>query len=328
MLIEQSESDVRVPNLRFDQIEQHAISPFTKLYLQYTLVQKLSSKFGRLNAPKSPAEVFQILDTIEGWTSSLPPELALLAPDTSKDLTHPWIPVQRAQLHCFLQEVKFTPTRSFMIRSTSSPETHEDGVLRKLGATAALESIESALHFLRVLRGVRTRYHFVIFVLFDTAAAICSALIHDRAKSLPSRCRLLQAIVLANRGLEQLPYLNVSAFGATRLLKWLSSRIPLGNDEKLLLQSMHESNEGHSDAPASVSGAHPSQIPTPRSEFQPANTLTSALIDETASIGADDGLFMGHASNDADWEAMLDIDLGSIHLIWDYSSLELINTMH
>lgn len=325
MLIEQSESDLRIPNLRFDQIDEGAVSPFAKLYHQYVLVHKLASKFGRLNATKTPAEVFEILDVIKGWKSSISPELALLGPDTSKDLDHPWIPAQRAQLHCFVQEVKFTPTKPFMIRPISHTDPHEYGVLRQLAVTAALETIESALHFLRILRGVRTRYHFVIFVLFDTAAAICSALIHDRERSLPSRRRLLQTVVLAIRGLEQLPFINVSASGATRLLKWLSSRIPLEEDEKLFLHLVHKPNKGNPDI--SASRIHLDQVPTPASERQPVDSSAFDAVDETQLVEAHSDIFMGYASDEANWEAMLDIDLGSINQIWDYSSLDLPGTM-
>jgi hypothetical protein len=329
MLIEQRESDLRIPNLRFDQIDEGAVSPFAKLYHQYVLVHKLASKFGRLNATKMPAEVFEILDVIKGWTSSISPELTLLGPDTSKDLEHPWIPAQRAQLHCFVQEVKLTPTKPFMIRPISHTDPHEYGVLRQLAVTAAMETIESALHFLRILRGVRTRYHFVMFVLFDTAAAICSALIHDGEKSLPSRHRLLQTVVLAIRGLEQLPIINVSASGATRLLKWLSSRIPLAEDEKLFLRAMHNSSEGMSDTSASASGFqdHLDQVSTPASR-QPVDSSAFDAVDQTQLVEAHSDIFMGYASNEADWEAMLDIDLGSINQIWDYSSLDLPGTMH
>lgn len=324
MIIDQRVAELKHPNLKFDQIEEGAISPFSNKFTQYTLVHRLASQFDRLSSPKDPAQVLEIQHAIDAWAAELPAELARSNPDISKDSTYPWIPLQRSQLHSFVQMVRFTPVRQFILQPISHMSASDRHEMRPKAVTAALNCVESALHLLHILPGVQTRFHFVLFVLFDTTAAICSAVIQDHAekKDLPQRERLLRTIALAIDGLETLPPANDSTIGAVNFLKWLVARMPVSAEEAPLLHRR--------SAPSSVGRGSRAEEMVSLSLLAPRAAISalngSAPLQSARSQNAE--VTGSTPDNTADWETMLDMDLGVMDEIWDYTSLNLPEDMN
>ena len=323
MLVEQKMSDVKIPNLKLDQIEGSTLSPFSNTYYQYTLVQELAVSFGRLNVPKDCRQILEVQGIITAWILTLPEELSLENPDLSKDLAYPWVVAQRKQLHCFVHMIRFTVTRPLILRPSMDASHAERRILRQSAVIDALNCINSALALLRALPPLRTRYHFVSFVLFDTAAAISSAIIKDSERSLPSREQLLQAIGSAIVALGNIPATNDSIPGAVKLLQFLSSQMPISTEESihlpedLLGRKPNQRRESNDHKSASGMTLSSSATPNQLKQFDTESVTENGAADHILTQGDND------LENSVDPFGISDIDLGTFDQIWDNSSLNL-----
>lgn len=323
MLVEQKMSDLKTPNLKLDQIEGGTLSPFSNMYHQYTLVQELAVRFGRLNAPKDCSQISEIQKLITIWTLTLPKELAFENPDLSKDLAHPWIVAQRNQLHCFVYMIRFMATRPLILRPSTDSDHAEQRMLRQSAVMDSLNCINSALVLLRALPPLRTRYHFVSFALFDTAAAMCSAIIQDRGRDLPSREQILQAIGSAIVALGTIPATNDSVAGAVKLLQLLSFKMPISANEsthlpkQLLCRSPNQRREWD---------LHDPRLGIPPNTSSTMNLVTTFDIESETENGASEHILTqgDNAPVDSvDPYGISDIDIGTFNQVWDYTSLNL-----
>lgn len=330
-LTDDREQDLRTPNLEIDRPSDGALSPFANTYEQYRLAHILVAEFGSLAVTDQEGRASCADAAVMRWASELPAELRLQQADISHDAAYPWIPTQRAQLHCFVQMTRFTPLKSFLIRPLQGKGSTTLSSIQKSAVTVALSCMGSALDLVKTIKPNRTRYHFVAFVLFDTAATICSALIHDRERTLAPRDDLLRAIVLAIDALDKYRMLNDSMRGACTLLKRLTSKLPLSSEEADKLQHfLHDRVNGE--------GASQNLMESPSHELSQTCTKSGSVMTTPSMEGnrapmSDQALDSHNESEqpldptvdgEVDWEALLNVDLGPISEIWDPSQLDLI----
>lgn len=329
MLTDDRDQSLRVPNLALDQSTDGSVSPFTNVFEQYKLVHMLSTDFGPLVKNQSVDQALRVDAAIMQWASKLPAEFRLLQPDTSHDVTNPWIPVQRIQLHCFVQMTRLTPMKGFLISPPSNIDSSSRQSIQQLAVSVALECIASAVRLFRSINPLRTRYHFVAFVCFDTAATICSAIIHDHQRNLPERDNLLEAVTLAIDTLDMCPMSRDSTAGPCRLLKQLVGKLSFSSGS---LSTLRHSQRDHIDN--EVQWHHVVDRPTDHQSYDSmgheANMLVEAMPGSSHAISDEvlkynDDRTSTFDLSSVDWDSLFDVDLGPISQIWDSSTLSLVN---
>ena len=202
MLIDRADCEAQQPSLT---LEPYPTSPLLHIRLQSVLVQRIFKRFGPPKNIQTMADIKDYTDILETWMEEFPPEFHFENPDTSHEAEYPWIALHRHYLHTTALSMSLGPLRSFMVKEITQTETptievnfRSDGVHYALGLMGAVH---------RFFEYVWTRdstFHFVPFCIFDTAALLCSAIMHDKDGTIPRRQEILSAIELALDSLKRL----------------------------------------------------------------------------------------------------------------------------
>lgn len=322
------------PNPAVDDHGKGQLSPIVNLKEQFKLVQVLSLRFGRLADLKDVDHVRGVVYAVDQWIDELPEELSMQGCDRSQDEQYPWLPCQRTSLHCFARMAQLTPLKQMLTTSpTSKPELGGENLdLRHLTARLCIECIESGLSLCHLLRPFRGSFHFVVFVLFDTATFICSALLSDSNKTLPQRSCLLRKANDALAALEALAAQTRSARHASEVLRWLLER----------LDHLHK-GDGFVDVRPTMAPAEERSTPTsaPDGSFQqkgssaasakhslhiPAAASYANVVDNSGeSIPSSSTLEQSWSNSPQCWNFQnpTDSDMGGLECIWDWETLGL-----
>ena len=329
------------PDPSVDVCEPGQPSPVSNLCEQFKLVRSLSSRFGRLSEITAPVEVREAVDLVDMWMAALPAELQVEGADRSQDEAYPWLPFQRALLHTFAQMARLTPLKKSLVHLATRSEANG---LRDLAATSSISCVDAALKLQTIMQPVKSPFHFVIFALFDTAAFICSALLHDRESRLPQRSLLLQKAQEVFAALEGMAGQSKAARGSMGILAWF-----LGRLEGL------EGAKGDSDVPAGevngtrlkarseTSSSRVVNLPTPQSSIHGSAGPASEVDQRSLQGLRDDGDCGGDtlisqdpkiensfdeaadlswlSSGDFGFEDLVDVDIGGMESIWDWEAL-------
>lgn len=145
-----------------------------------------------------------IKSDIETWMHSLPPAYREKDPDTQWDENYIYVPLQRRQLHAIGYMMMFLPFKSFLARTFDSKSSSTDRARRNSAIGIALHLMKSSHRLFDQVFPINAKFHLVTFLIFDTAAFLCSAIIHDKDRSLPQRDEVLRAISLACSLISQL----------------------------------------------------------------------------------------------------------------------------
>lgn len=316
LLIDTAEDRFHSPNLAVDQPADGAPSPFANTFNQYKLVHMLRTRFGRLGRRTDPEHVEGVLLAISEWTTELPSELAWEGPHEQWDGKHPWIVLQRLQLHVFVAMVRLTPLKRYLLYPDVSSSIHTN--LRQQAMRCAIDCINAATELLTVITPARTRFHFVTFALFDTTTLIISAVLHDTVGDFKNEKEVLDACSLAMCAMQNTSKLTVFAKSASSILKGLISKLPTywthrlqscglesGEELKYLTES-DQFNEQASNSDASSTPKAAESLET----SPPAAAQTMTPPSELLS------------------EGFGEFDLNGIEQIWDWQALDfgLVNT--
>ena len=198
-------------------------SPFSHISLQCQLCLDLTAAMDGVKNEIIPLRVVvKLRDTVGKWLRDLPPVYALMDPVTKWDAANSWIVFQRRYLHMFGYMSVFHPLKPYLTMDSSQPIDGDEMKLREAGVAAALKLMVVAEKFYQHLYPTAPRFHYAVFCIFDTATVLYSAFIHDKARNLPQRDRLLQ---LVKKSLEMLEELNTLSGTTTILSKTLRSWI-------------------------------------------------------------------------------------------------------
>ncbi|KAI2824310.1 transcriptional regulator family: Fungal Specific TF [Aspergillus niger] len=323
-IINSSCCSLELPNLRLEtpNTEANTPSPVTSISLQCQLGQRISTIPGVMSGILLPNQAIAIQQEVTRWTETFPPIFHLTAPDTTYDHTHTYIPMQRHQLHALAHMVTFMPLKPCL---TINPTTHTPNLEKSLQPTAvscALNLMLSAQQLLSHLLPANGKFHFAPFLMFDTAAYLCSALIHDKHRDLPQRDKVLECISLALSTLKDVA--RTAKTGATcyAVLAKIVGNIPLSAQEREVIWAQRS----------------------------PATTSTTDIIDDAGRSSSDDNITsqqdngmvssvpggLGSSGITPDMHASagglgldgipsmdLDLDLSDLNQIWDWDNLGL-----
>lgn len=196
------------------------------------LIENIGDDVGRL----PPSEALNHRDQIMDWMDSFPPAYRATDTDTQFDIAYPYVPLQRLQLHATVYGMMLHPLRHYLTRYRPSSATTEEVKLYAAAVSAALSLIEALRNFFNFIYPRYTKFHSISCALFDTAAFLCCALVHDdRQSQLPQRQAIVHSIKDTLDVLRQIHTSLNSKTAVYPVLRGLLSKVPFTADEIITL---------------------------------------------------------------------------------------------
>ncbi|KAF2742459.1 hypothetical protein M011DRAFT_267128 [Sporormia fimetaria CBS 119925] len=315
--IDQAKSDFVFPNLRLDSAsEQSPYSPFAHMSLQAMFSRMLSNSIGDTSklANLSGDQIQGLEAVCEQFAAELPPVYALDAPDRSLDKAHSHYVYQRGQIHIVFYLVRLRFYRPYLTRATRNAV---ESSFRDKGVDIGLKLVGvcSEVHDKEI--PIRTKFHIVVYAIFDTAIFLCSALIHDTEKTLRNRPEVISAIDMALRMLHQISLTTKIAASSYSFLLKINKDIPElshgGPSQKRMKATLDPKPATSSVAPVHVgSEGSPATPALLHGDVLAPITLANSTFSDFDQFLLDDFL---------DSSAML--DFGSLDDTWGWDSLSL-----
>lgn len=225
MLIDRAECDVGLPSLTF---EDYPASPMLHLKLQAELVGLIFKRFGPPKILDDPNDIQDYQVIMEAFMKTFPPEYAMDHPNTTTKNALPWIALHRHYMHTCTLAIALGPFRGYMAKSMTKNHTPAIELkFRQDGVNYALQLMDAVHRFFEYVWTRDTTFHFVPFCIFDTAALLCSAILHDEDGSIPQREEITDAIARAYATLRKLRTATATAKAPYDVLRRLIKKLPL-----------------------------------------------------------------------------------------------------
>jgi hypothetical protein len=151
-------------------------------------------------------------------------------------------------------------------------------------------------------------FHTAIYTIFDTAATLCSGILHDTEASLVQRTQIIGAIGRAVSTMKWLSETSRTSAAAYSALSRLTQRLSLSGNEQIAFK-LGLSVKPLTLGPQAVSGA---QVPMSPDVYDYDATALSSL---PGLLGG------GHHVYDLSSEPLDEVELGSLAEIWSWESL-------
>jgi hypothetical protein len=286
-------------------------------------------KIGEIDGPFSPEQVLAYEREVEDWFSSFPPAYSITEPDTSWDKEHPYIVLQRRQLHATAYMIKLGPLKPYITKIVNGITPEIDQAFQSIGVDCCLKLMEASQRIFDLIFPISAKFHLVIFCIFDTAAILCSALIHDKARSLPQRHQVVKAIETALTMLEQFSLITNTGAMSYKIISTLVAGLPLSSQERQVLSSIPPLRQPeHPNQPlpetmvASDSFSDSTSSNTNMTTFPSTEITEPAAYTYTPTVGnwhfPQDPTFQSTSLSDLDG-----IDFGELSQVWDWENLNL-----
>ena len=225
MLIDRSECDVGLPSLDF---EEYPVSPMLHLKLQAELVGLIFKRFGPPKILDDPNDIEDYQVIMEDFMKIFPPEYAMNHPNTTTNNALPWIALHRHYMHTCTLAIALGPFRTYMAKTMTKRDTPAVELkFRQYGVNYALKLMDAVHRFFEYVWTRDTTFHFVPFCIFDTAALLCSAILHDEDSSMPQRGEITDAIAKAFNTLRRLRTATATAKAPYDVLRRLIKKLPV-----------------------------------------------------------------------------------------------------
>ncbi|KAG6244754.1 hypothetical protein E4U24_004826 [Claviceps purpurea] len=223
MIIDRSDCDVGLPNLT---LEGYSPSPLLHIKLQSELIGRISKRFHNAKEVVRPSDVQTYQTIVETWMREFPAPYDLFNPDKSNDESRPWIVLHRHNLHNIALSMLLEPFRRYLAKPLSKNSPADELTIRSDGINYALRLMMSLHEFFDHVYPRDAKFHFVLFCIFDTAAVLCSALMHDQDCSIPRQHEVFCAIDKAVAMLKRLNTVTKTARTSYEVLVKVAQRIP------------------------------------------------------------------------------------------------------
>jgi hypothetical protein len=255
---------------------------------------------------------------IQNWLAALPPAYRIPNSDTQWDEEYPYVALHRRQMHVTGYMVMLLPFKASLVKSFDSESPKEEQEHRRAAVDVSLELIKLSHTLFGYVFPVNAKFHLVTFVLLDTAAFLCSAVIHDKNRSLP-RCEdVIQAIGLACSLMKQLAEVTKIGAACYPVLMRLANSLPRHLNQT---SQLDDARTGIVDGESDIGGLH-SKLFT-LNDAMPMNSLSN--LDSTSSevfIPASFNYPM-ETMNFTGVNEVPNIDVGPMDQIWDWQDLDL-----
>ncbi|TQV99005.1 Fungal specific transcription factor [Cordyceps javanica] len=221
-LIDRSECKVSLPALT---LESYSPSPLLHMKLQSQVIGELASRFGSPREVTSPAQIDQYTRVIIDWMQGFPSVYSLQNPDTSIDSKYTWVTLHRHYLHTMAYSMLLDPIRAYMARRMTVNSPPNDLRIRDEGITYTMKLMSALSSFFEFLYPRDARFHWALFSIFDTAAVLCSVILHDEDRCISRRQEIIMAIESARSMLARLAAETRTAKTSYEILSKLAKRI-------------------------------------------------------------------------------------------------------
>ncbi|KAM0439355.1 hypothetical protein ACHAQK_006465 [Fusarium lateritium] len=202
-------------------------SPMLHLKLQSELVSLIFKRFGPPSVLQNPDDIRDYQAILQEFMKTLPAEYALDHPNTPTNEDLPWIALHRHYMHTCTLAIALGPFRGYMAKTmTEASSTSIDLEFRQTGIDYALRLMDAVHRFFEYVWTRDTTFHFVPFCIFDTAALLCSVIIHAEDGNVPRRQEVTGAIGRAFATLRKLRTATNTAKAPYDVLRRLIKKLP------------------------------------------------------------------------------------------------------
>ncbi|KAJ0416074.1 fungal-specific transcription factor domain-containing protein [Aspergillus carlsbadensis] len=289
-----------------------APSPMAHMVLQCQLGLAILNIPGAVSGELSATQAMSIQEQTEKWLDSFPPAYSILNPNTQWDIKFPFVKLQRLQLYVIGYMMLLMPLKECLTKHLSLQSSSIAKGLRETAIDNALKLLAACDDLSRHMFPLNAKFHFAPFLMFDTAALLCSAILHDKEKSLPRREEILKAISKTLNDLSRLSERAKTGMICYKILK------------KLVVCLPREARSTESKTPQSSIDAPPTLPDMPGiadpmlccpttdlsnsfdSEVFPPGSLNSTSLDDLGGLGN-----------------LCNVDLGELGQIWDWQDLDI-----
>ncbi|KAL4959613.1 uncharacterized protein BDV14DRAFT_184360 [Aspergillus stella-maris] len=308
------------PDLRLEspESEPETPSPIAHMVLQCHLGLLISKIPSVASGVLSSTEAMTIQQETQNWFTSFTPAYSLTNPNTQWDSTHPFTKLQRLQLHVIGYMVILMPLKQCLTKQTAPNSTGIEKALREAAVETALRLLTACDNFLKHILPINAKFHFGPFLMFDTSALLCSAIMHDRSGTLPQRDRILKVIQQTITKLSHLSERAKTGMICYTALKKLSSCLPLGVLETPSVSLTPTQSSGKESS--ALTDLPESQYPLPG--FSEPVLLDKLAEDELTLPTTFDCLPSDPFNNGNALADLYEMDLGELSHIWDWGNLE------
>jgi hypothetical protein len=271
MLIDRAECDVGLPCLT---IEDYPASPMLHLKLQSELVSLIFERFGGPKLLSEPADIRDYQNLLEGFMKTFPPEYAMDHPNTLTNEDLPWIALHRHYMHTCTLSIALGPFRAFMAKTMKeSTASAVDLEFRLTGIDYALRLMEAVHRFFEYVWTRDTTFHFVPFCIFDTAALLCSVIIHAEDGHVPRREEVTGSIARAFTTLKKLRTATNTAKAPYDVLRRLIKKLPSSSG----MQAADVHKKRRFDTPPGGQGSMPVAAPVSQSSVDASHVAPAPM---------------------------------------------------
>lgn len=221
-LIDRSECVVSLPALT---LESYSPSPLLHMKLQSEVIGELAGRFGSPREVTSPAQIDQYTRVIMNWMQKFPQVYDCYNPNTSIDSKYSWVTLHRHYLHTMAYSMLLDPLRAYMARRMTANSPPDDLRIRDEGIAYTMKLMSNLSAFFEFLYPKDAKFHWALFSIFDTAAVLCSVILHDEDRCISSRQEIIMAIESARSMLERLAAETRTAKTSYEILSKLAKRI-------------------------------------------------------------------------------------------------------
>lgn len=245
-----------LPNLRLESpdMPEGVPSPIAHIVLQCELGKEMSKIPEVPGGMMSPEQADSIQRTAENWMASFPQSYSLTNSDMRWDKDYRYVAFQRYQLQSIGHMMIFFPVKLILTRSVDSMTDTEKN-MRRTAVHCALKLMEVSRQLLDCLLPINAKFYLATFVIFDTAACLCSAIAHDRDYTLPQREKIIETIGSALNMLEQVRNTKLGAI-CYAILKKIVPRLPQELAERILHESMSPGSSSTGGGPRTPSDGY------------------------------------------------------------------------
>lgn len=302
-----------LPNLQLESIDtpEGLPSPITNIALQCQLGRAISQIPEIMGGTVSLAQAAAIQRETEKWMASFPPPYNITNPDTQYDRDYHYVTFQRYQLQAIGYMTILAPFKTSLTKDADPSNADRD--IRQTAVECALKLMDIARQLLELLLPVNAKFFLATFLIFDTAAYLCSAITHDTTRTLPQREKVIETIASA---LNLLEHVRSTKLGATCLaiLKKVMSHLPQDVMDILLRENSIEGPIIPPETQQRPEQSSTGHIPDMNSVSAPG--IPNAGLPTTMGMDFSDAeTVMPRLTSLDDLSSM---DLGSLSQIWDW----------
>jgi hypothetical protein len=318
-IISSSCCDFEFPDLRLEVGSlPESPSPITHMVLQCQLGLSLSKIPGVMGGVISATQAVTIQQETEKWFESFPSAYSISSPDTRWDDTHHFVKLQRFQLNTIGYMMLLMPLKQCLTKYIDPGSSSMEKSLQITAVENALKLLKACDDLLKHILPLNAKFHFAPFLMFDTAALLCSAIMHDKDEALPHREKILEAILKTLAELGRLSEHAKTGLICYRVLKRLVAYLPLQSRETASADSTTlQSSVG---APLTIPDVPEASdyLRCPSDTTLPLSAFGNELAAQTPPDFLPPDPMSGYTLSD-----LSQIDLGELSQIWDWGALDM-----